>query len=167
MPYTKERKEAVLRKMLPPHNKSIPVIAKEEGISEPTLYGWRAAARAKGRLLPKGDTTPEGWTSADKFAAVVETASLNEEQKAAYCRGRGIYPEQLAAWQEACAHANDWDEAQSKKLKESMKESKKRTQELERELLRNQRALAETAALLVLKKKSMLSGGRAGTNDDS
>jgi transposase-like protein len=129
MRYSKERKEAVIRKMLRPHNKSVPVIAREEGISEPTLYAWRAAARAKGLLLPKGDTTPEGWTSADKFAVVVETAALNEEQKAEYCRGRGIYPEQLDAWRQACMNANDWDEAQSKKIKESMKETKKRTQD--------------------------------------
>jgi transposase-like protein len=40
MQYSAGRKEAVLRKMLPPHNRSIPEIAKQEGISEPTLYNW-------------------------------------------------------------------------------------------------------------------------------
>ena len=154
MSYTKERKEAVLKKMLPPHTKSVPEISKEEGIPEPTLYLWRRAARAQGRLLPHGDMTPAGWTSADKFAAVVETAAMNEAQKAAYCRQRGLFPEQIAVWRAACENANDWDEAQSKKLKETMKESKKRTQELERELHRKEKALAETAALLVLKKKA-------------
>jgi transposase-like protein len=154
MPYSKARKEAVLKKMLPPHNKSVPEISKEEGIPEPTLYLWRKTARAQGRLLPNGATTPEGWTSADKFAAVVETTAMNEEEKATYCRQRGLYPEQIAAWRAACENANDWDEAQSKKLKESMKESKKRTQELERELHRKEKALAEAAALLVLKKKA-------------
>lgn len=154
MHQTNERKEAVLQKMLPPHNKSIPVISQEEGIPESTLYRWRTVARSRGRLLPNGDTTPNGWSSADKFAAVLETASMNEEQKASYCRQRGLYPEQIAAWRAACENANDWDEAQSKKLKESMKESKKRTQELERELHRKDRALAEAAALLMLKKKA-------------
>ncbi|MCU7908272.1 MAG: transposase, partial [Candidatus Thiodiazotropha sp. (ex Lucinoma aequizonata)] len=46
MGYPKERKEAVLKKMLPPNNKTIPEIAKEEGICEGTLYNWRKAARA-------------------------------------------------------------------------------------------------------------------------
>ncbi len=50
MGYPKERKEAVLKKMLPPNNRPIPVIAREEGISEATLYNWRNAARAEGRL---------------------------------------------------------------------------------------------------------------------
>ncbi len=45
MRYTPERKEAVLRKMLPPHTRSIPELAEEEGISEATLYNWRKADR--------------------------------------------------------------------------------------------------------------------------
>ena len=47
MRYSNERKEAILKKMLPAHKKSIPVLAREEGISEPTPYGWRAAAQAE------------------------------------------------------------------------------------------------------------------------
>lgn len=78
MNYPKERKEAVLKKMLPPHNKTIQDLAEEEGICEATLYNWRNAARAEGRLLPDGDSSPVGWTARDKFAAVLETAALNE-----------------------------------------------------------------------------------------
>ncbi|MCU7880256.1 MAG: helix-turn-helix domain-containing protein [Candidatus Thiodiazotropha sp. (ex Lucinoma aequizonata)] len=44
----------------PPNNKTIPEIAKEEGICEGTLYNWRKAARAEGRLMPDGDSTPTG-----------------------------------------------------------------------------------------------------------
>ncbi len=60
MRYSAERKEAVLKKMLPPNNRSIREIAEEEGISKATLYNWRKAARAEGRLLPDGDQTPAG-----------------------------------------------------------------------------------------------------------
>ncbi len=45
MRYSAERKEAVLKKMLPPNNRSIREIAEEEGISEATLYNWRKAPR--------------------------------------------------------------------------------------------------------------------------
>jgi transposase-like protein len=72
MKYPKERKEAILKKTPPPQ--SIAEIAKEEGICEATLYHWRQAARAEGRLLPDGDSTPSGWTEADKRQV---------------CRGRG------------------------------------------------------------------------------
>ena len=83
MGYPKERKEVVLKKLLPPENKTIKELAKEEGISEGTLYSWRNAARAAGRLMPAGESLPEGWTSADKFAAVVETAAMNEAELSA------------------------------------------------------------------------------------
>lgn len=154
MGYPKERKEAVLKKMLPPQNKSIPEIAKEEGICEGTLYNWRKAARAAGRLMPDGDSTPQGWGAADKFASVVESASLNEAELSVYCRERGLYPEQIIMWRKACEQANDWDQAQNKHLKDARKVDEKRIKELKRELQRKEKALAETAALLVLGKKA-------------
>jgi transposase-like protein len=154
MGYPNERKEAILKKMLPPNNKTIKDIAQEEGISEATLYNWRKAARAEGRLLPDGDATPAGWNSADKFAAVVETAALNEAQLSAYCRERGLYPEQLRQWREACEQANDWDRAQSRRAREARRMDGQRIKELERELRDKEKALAETAALLVLRKKA-------------
>jgi len=154
MGYPRERKEAVLKKMLPPHNKTIPEIAKEEGISEGTLYNWRKAARAEGRLMPDGDSTPAGWSARDKFAAVVETAAMNETELSMYCRQKGLYPEQIEQWREACEQANDWDRTQNRKLKESRKADEKRIKELERELRTKEKALAETAALLVLRKKA-------------
>ncbi len=58
MAYAKERKEAVLKKMMPPHNMALSVLAEQEGISEGTLYLWRQEARRKGMLLPDADTTP-------------------------------------------------------------------------------------------------------------
>ncbi|WP_419607387.1 transposase [Thiolapillus sp.] len=91
MRYPKERKEAVLKKMLPPNNKPIQELAQEEGICEATLYNWRNQARAEGRLLPESGSTPAGWCAADKFAAVVETAAMNEAALSAYCRERGLY----------------------------------------------------------------------------
>ena len=154
MGYPKERKEAVLKKMLPPNNKTIAEISKEEGICEGTLYSWRKAARGEGRLMPNGDSTPTGWCSADKFAAVVETASMNEAELSAYCRKRGLYAEQVSEWRVACEQANDWDRNQNKRLKDIRKADEKRIKELEWDLNRKEKALAETAALLVLRKKA-------------
>ncbi len=154
MSYPKERKETVLKKMLPPHNKTIAEISNEEGICEGTLYNWRKMARAEGRLMPNGDSSPNGWCAADKFASVIETASMNEAALSAYCRERGLYAEQIREWREACEHANDWDRHQNKRLKDIRKADEKRIKALEWELNRKDKALAETAALLVLKKKA-------------
>ena len=49
-------------------------LSQAEGISEATLHKWRSEARGKGQLLPDADAGPEGWTSRDTFAAVLESA---------------------------------------------------------------------------------------------
>ena len=90
MGYSPERRSAVLKRMLPPNNMAIRQLAQEEGISAATLHKWRAQARGKGQLLPDADAGPEGWSSRDKFAAVLETAALNEADMAEYCRKRGL-----------------------------------------------------------------------------
>jgi len=143
----------VLKKMLPPNNVSIAALSKEKGISDATLYLWRKQAREQGRLMPDSDTTPNGWTSRDKFSAVMETAAMSETDVAAYCREKGIYPEQLAQWRVACEQANDWSQASEKKLKEATQSEHKKNKQLQKELDRKEKALAEAAALLVLRKK--------------
>jgi transposase-like protein len=154
MRYSKERKEAVLKKMMPPHNRSIIELAREEGISEATLYLWRRQAREQGLLLPDSDRVPEGWTARDKFNAVVESAGMNEAERAEYCRRKGLYPEQLTQWRRACETANDWDREANRQLKSEQKADRKRIRQLERELQRKEKALAEAAALMVLRKKA-------------
>ncbi len=153
MSYSKERRESVLKKMLPPNNVSITVLAKEEGICDATLYNWRKQARDEGRLMPDSDTTPNGWNSRDKFSAVMESAGMNEADVAAYCRRKGIYPEQLSSWRAACEQANDWHQASHKELKSATRADRKKVAALEKELARKEKALAEAAALLVLQKK--------------
>ena len=154
MGYSPERKLAVLKRMLPPNNMPIAQLAKQEGIATSTLFSWRAEARSTGQLLPDADASPEGWSSRDKFAAVLEAAALNEADLAEYCRKRGLFPAQIAAWRIACEQANDWDRTSAARLGRATKEDRKKVKDLERELARKDRALAETAALLVLRKKA-------------
>lgn len=162
--YSEERKQAVLKKMLPPNNKTIRELAQEEGISEPTLYSWRRQARNQGKLLPDGERTPEGWSARDKFAAVVETAAMNEAELAEYCRRRGLYPEQVRAWRSACEHATEWERESAQKQSEAVRTERRRIKELERELARKEKALAETAALLTLRKKAQAIWGDGEDN---
>ena len=84
---------------------------------------------------------------------MLETAALNDADLAEYCRKRGVFAAQIKAWREACEQANDWDRASTARLSQATKQERQRIKELERELARKDRALAETAALLVLRKK--------------
>src|SRR4051794_33226920 len=160
-----ERRTAVLKKLEPPNAVALRQLAKGEGISEATLHSWRREARSQGRLLPDADAGPEGWTSRDKFAAVVETAAMNEADFAAYCRQRGLYAEQIQTWRTACEQANDWERASSQRLGQATREEKKRIKTLERDLARKEKALAEAAALLVLRKNAVAIWGTARTHD--
>ena len=138
-----ERKIAVLTRMLPPNNQAIRQLSKEEGIALATLHKWRSDAGGKGQLLPDADAGPEGWISRDKFAAVLETAALNEADLAEYCRQRELFGAQIKAWRLAGEQANDWDRASSSRLNQATKEEKKRVNELKRDLARNDRASAK------------------------
>ena len=119
-----------------------------------TLSRWRSEARARGKLLQDGQAGPEGWTTRDRFAAVIETAAMNEAELSEYCRGRGLYPEQIRVWREACERANDWDRAASRQIARETKDAQQRIWDLERELARKEKALDEAAALMVLRKKA-------------
>ena len=154
MKYSEERKEAVLKKLLPPHDRTVAQLAEEEGISTATLYNWRKQARSRGRLLPENSSEPEGWSSQDKFNAVLETAALSETEIAEYCRRRGLYPEQIQRWRSSCEEANGRSDANTRVDSEAVKSERKRSRQLERELKRKEAALAETAALLTLRKKA-------------
>jgi transposase-like protein len=152
--YSMERRAAVLKKLEPPKAVPLRQLAKDEGVSEATLHTWRRDARSKGRLLPDADAGPEGWTARDTFAAVVETAAMNEADLAAYCRQRGLYAEQIQPWRAACEQATDWERASTQRLGQAAKDDKKRIKALERDLARKEKALAEAAALLVLRKNA-------------
>jgi transposase-like protein len=152
--YSEQRKEVVLAKMMPPHNRTVAELAREEGISSATLYNGRKQAREQGRLLPQDSSEPEGWSARDKFNAVLETAPLSESELAEYCRKRGLYPEQIERWRRACEGANDRADAAEREHRQAVKAEKARSRGLERDLKRKEAALAETAALLTLRKKA-------------
>ncbi|OTP71927.1 transposase [Caballeronia sordidicola] len=154
MKYSEERKEAILKRLLAPHNCTVSELSREEGISEATIYNWRKAARGRGRLLPGNAADSESWSSRDKFNAVLESAALSEIELAEYCRRRGLYPEQLQRWRASCELANERSEQRSRQDNETLKVERRRNKDLERELRRKNAALAETAALLTLRKKA-------------
>ena len=152
--YLEELKASVIQRMMPPNNVPIAQLVKETGITDATLYTWRKKMRAQGVPVPGDGQNPEQWRSEDKFAVVLETAALNETELSEYCRKKGLFPEQVAQWKQACLTANAEAVEQRKQLAEERKLDKKKIKSLVRELNRKEKALAETAALLVLAKKA-------------
>ena len=149
--YSEEFKTNIIAKMLPPNNVGVPELARETGIPKDTLYTWRikhlkSNADATAKQVPTG-----GLSSEEKFAVVMETASLNELELSEYGRRKGLYPQQISTWREACLQANV--SAAVKVDREKRRQQGKQIKQLEAELRRKEKALAEAAALLMLQKK--------------
>ena len=148
-----ERKEAILKKLLPPYSMSVKEVSEEEGISTATLYHWRQQLRRSGAAVPNSNTSSEQWSAQTKLAIVAETYSMTESELSQYCREKGLYPEQVQTWGNEFVQgvmSNKESEAQAKK---QAKADKLEIKELKKDLRLKEKALAETAALLVLRKK--------------
>ena len=154
MHYSDEIKEPLLRRMLPPNNESITAISKEVGISEQTLRTWRDKARKEGYAAPGKDAVPDDWSTQDKFLVVVETVSMSESELAEYARKKGLYVEQIKSWRDACMSANGGVAQEAARLTKELRNAEQANRKLQKELDRKEKALAEAAALLVLRKKA-------------
>ena len=148
--YSPERRQSVLAKLLPPQNLSVPQVSRSEGISEQTLYNWLSKARKNGVPVPGSrSNTTEDWSAEAKFAVVLETQSMNEEQRAQYCREKGLYPEQIQRWHQDFISGVSNTSSDADALRHARNENKR----LKRTIDRKDKALAESTALLVLSRK--------------
>lgn len=152
--YPKEMKEAIITRLLS-GEETVTDIQRETGVGINTLYRWRdKAMNQKGLSATTKYKNADKWSSQDKFRVVLETANLSEIEFSEYCRNKGIYPEQVKEWRDACVSANDSEKEKKAKVSKELREERRRTEKLEKELNRKEKALAEAAALLVLRKKA-------------
>jgi transposase len=142
--YGQQFKERVVARLLPPESSPVAEVSTKVGISVATLARWRAEF-----LAHASGGEPHRWTPAARLEAVIATAGLDATARAAWCREHGVFPTALDAWKrDAIAGLG---ESGNDSL--AAKQENRRVKELERELRRKDKALAETAALLVLSKK--------------
>ena len=148
--HSKEKKGHALALMSAPEKLSVPEVAVRTGVAKATLYLWQRQARAQGLAVPAGSGVADGWSARDKFGVVVETAGLPEAELAEYCRKKGLFTAQVQAWRQACEAGIAEGRTE---VGPALRDERKRNRQLEKELRRKERALAETAALLVLSRK--------------
>lgn len=135
----------MVARLLPPESAPAEVVAREIGVNVDTLQRWRSEALAE----PAGERL---WTAAARLEAVIATAALDDTARSAWCRERGVYPQQLKQWRDSATQALAEPE-EARASPQQTKHDRRRIKELEREVRRKDKALAETAALLVLSKK--------------
>ena len=151
--YSAAFKANLVRKLLVPGGSTASALSAWSGISQPTLSRWLRDAREKGMSSQskpplRVPRRPAEWKPEEKLRVVLEGEGLEGEAVGELLRREGIHEADLVEWRRAVIAAL----GPSSKTQPGSKETK-RVRELERELLRKDKALAETAALLVLKKK--------------
>ena len=151
----------MVRKMAGPRGVSACSLAREVGIPQSTLSRWLRAAgtvgglsivpSAEGREKAMTPRRPRDWSPEEKLNAVFEAQALSEEELGAFLRRKGLHEAQLQEWRTLIL-AGLQGRPERTGAKPSTGEGR-RIRELEKELDRKDKALAETAALLVLQKK--------------
>jgi len=142
------KKRAIEKALTRREGVSMDQISNDIGISSGTLYHWIGKSRKSGitKHAPP-EKRPQDWCTAEKLQAIIETGPLTEENLNSYCRRNGIYKHHIEQWKADMASTKTTpDKAEMRALREENKKLKK-------ELRRKDKALAETAALLVLQKK--------------
>jgi len=151
--YTEEQKEMLLKRLYPPESMTITRLAKETGVGKSTLSTWRSKAIQAGEDKSRNIKAEKSLSAREKFLIVMETYSMPEIKLSEYCRAKGLYVEHVKKWRETCIAANGQEHEISKDLRVELQGDKKKIKILEKELNRKEKALAEAAALLVLRKK--------------
>ncbi len=148
--YANEEKQQILERLQAPKNESVSALSEELDIPRSTLYSWIRKARKQGRVIPNNRSKPNSkWNKNDKVKIVMETYAMNEEELNSYCREHGLYKDTIKQWQKLMENAFD-----TPKKSPELIEATKKNDELEKEIRYKDKALAEAAALLVLRKKA-------------
>ena len=147
-PYSETFKAQMVQKMLAPGGPSANALAQEVGIHQSTLSRWLRAVKVAG-MTKKRLRRPQDWTATEKLETVLEAASLSEDALGGFLRRKGLYRTHLEQWRQQMLHG-----LEVKKRRSKSPAKDRQLRELEKELRRKDAALAETAALLVLKKKA-------------
>ena len=145
MEYSEGFKKSVVEKLLMPGGKGVSELSQEIGVCNQTLYNWRDRY-ANSELIPK---SPRKWNLKDKYSAVMEAAGLSGEELGKWLRKTGLHGEHIDIWKKEIEQI-----VSSPKDKEEIRKLKAENKKLKKELDRKEKALAETAALLTLKKKA-------------
>jgi hypothetical protein len=86
------------------------------------------------------------WTAAARLETVIVTADMDEAARNAWCREHGVYPQQLQQWGDNATQALAAPE-EARASPQQTQQDRRRIKDLERELRRKDKALAEAAAI--------------------
>lgn len=152
MRYSEKFREKMVAKMAGPAGRSASSLSVEVNVPQVTLSRWLAQAKV-GSMTKRGGGRRKRWSPENKIRVVMEAAAVSDAELGALLRREGLHEADLARFREEVleAAAKGLEAARPKR---GPSPEQKRMRQLEKELARKEKALAETAALLVLRKKA-------------
>lgn len=148
--YSAQFRNTILKKILPPENRSALSVAKEYHISVTTLYGWKARMKAGTLTLEEGIQSNRDRPLAEKLSLLLESRRVPEEAMGQWLREQGLHSQHLTVWEQELRESVSSKEQEAR---EELKAAKQKIREQERELKRKEKALAEAAIIITAQKK--------------
>lgn len=173
--YSDSFRTKLVQKMLLPNARPVSALAREAGVPEGTLFRWKKEIILGGMSAHRPDDKtspptkpPHQWSAEEKLAVVLEAAAVPEAELGAFLRRRGLHAAQLAEWRKQVSEAAvaAFRGGGGKADRKAASVQARRVRDLEREVRRKDKALAEAAALLILKKKAQAIWGDEDDNTD-
>jgi transposase-like protein len=156
-PYSSVFRHEMVRRLTGAGAVTSQALSRETGVAQSTLSQWLRDVRN----LPVVTKTAKARTPEEKLRLVVASASLEGEELGAFLRREGIHEVELRDWRQSMLAGLSGGPPPVRSAEG------KRIRELEKELLRKDKALAEAAALVLLKKKAIAAGLLAPEDDDT
>jgi transposase len=152
MRYTVEVKDSVVAKVLARKDCSIEDVCQEVGIPYQTVGNWlRKHAKIAGMKKP---SEQKKWSAENKLKVVIEVSALSESELGTYLRKEGLYSHQLSEWRAEVLRSLGAAAAKPQAARRDDRDDK--IKELEHNLARMEKALAEASARMMLQKKADL-----------
>lgn len=140
--YSEAFKRKMVGRLTGPNAVSATRLAKETGLKQQTLSFWLEQARTLPVVGRDKRTNPGRKSVAEKARIVAMAAERTGDELLAFLDQESVSVAELEQWRLALDEGGVADKMASKRIRA-----------LERELARKEKALAEAAALIILKKK--------------
>lgn len=153
-------KDAIIKKVLNRGELTMTEICRQEGLPLSSVSTWiRKRANVSGMTKSKGSGR---WTADEKFRILIQSNGLSEEELGVFLRKEGLHSHQMSEWRSDILRVLGSRSGKSRGAKD---ERDQRIRELEKDLSRKDKALAEASALLILQKKANLIWGNKSEDE--
>lgn len=148
--FSKEFKEAIVKKLISRGNKTIEQFCNENNVAISTVSRWQSECANVSVMKTKKNKSK--YSGENILKIISETFSLNEEDLGVYLRKNGLHSNQLTEWRSSFLSSVNQPKSNLHKKDERDVEIK----DLKKNLRKKDAALAEVSALLILQKKANL-----------